>query len=186
MKLVLNKSSLVIKNKKLLTQTSMEVSFNKMQIKGLNGSGKTTMLNCIKEQTNGFQLESNNVSYINQKLILLLNLSINENINLLAPFENTIINQLLTIFPNLDLSKKVKKLSGGQKQILNFLIGFNQQAEVYLIDEPFNNVDKAKREIILDMLTNSDKHLIIVAHGYNLEFCDTKMTIKDKRINVDE
>lgn len=158
------------------------VSFTKMQLIGKNGTGKTSLFNEIKKGNHAINISCNQLSYINQKLILLSNLSITENIELLLPIDNNVLETYLSFFPSLTADKKIKHLSGGQKQLLNFLIGFNQEADCYLIDEPFNNLDRKNRTIIINLLTNTSKSFIIVAHGYNLDFCNENIIIEDKEL----
>lgn len=175
-----------LKKRKLLFDIdSFNISFTKMQLIGKNGTGKTSFFNEIKEGNKSINISCNQLSYINQKLILLPNLSIIENIELLLPIKNTVLEVYLGFFPDLTATKKIKYLSGGQKQLLNFLIGFNQEVDCYLIDEPFNNLDRKIRTIIVDLLTDTTKSFIIVAHGYDLDFCNENLIIENKEFKYE-
>lgn len=187
MKLILSNAKLRNGRKVIFRDKTMEVSFNKLQIQGENGSGKTTLLNRIYHKRDGISVDGSSVNYINQKLVLLMNMSIKDNVELLAPDNSSdIIIEFLSIFQDIEITTIVKKLSGGQKQMLNFLIGFSQPKDLYIIDEPFNNVDNEKREIIREKLIMTKSNLIVVAHGYSFDFCETKLKLEEGELELNE
>ncbi|WOO91905.1 ABC transporter ATP-binding protein [Mollicutes bacterium LVI A0078] len=55
----------------------------------------------------------------------------------------------------------MKTLSGGQKQLVYLLISLSTNYELYLIDEPFNNLDKDRVEYIKALIMSKNNVLII-------------------------
>ena len=70
-------------------------------------------------------------------------------------------NGINNSFPSQDLKKllrmKVKKLSGGQKHLLSIfgeLIGMEEQARLFIFDEPLNHLDNANAIMVLNKITS--------------------------------
>jgi len=67
-------------------------------------------------------------------------------------------------------NQKINHLSDGQKKILSYIISLSYQAKLYLIDEPFPNVDlvfdEAFRKMIL-MSKNDENSFVISTHQIN-------------------
>lgn len=170
----------IVRDRPLLESTNISCDFNKLQLSGRNGSGKSTF---IRELLNGNKriiIESDNIIHIDNKPIVFNNLSIIANFELLAA-KGYNCKVYLKYF-DIDLKQKVKTLSGGQKQILHILIALSHKANLYVIDEPFNNLDQNNRELVTKILTKEKCNMLIVAHGYNLDFCDAHITIKDRKL----
>ncbi len=176
-----------IKHKKrfLINPYGQVIEFSKLQLKGKNGTGKTTFLRYLKKDLSMLGASDIKVVHINQKLILFQGLTIGENIDLLAVHNDyDIYHSLVEVFPELMLGTKVKSLSGGQKQMLHLLIALSHPADVYLVDEPFNNLDRKVRQLINSKLAQMKENLIVVSHGNEFEFCDTVIEIDEKNINI--
>ncbi len=163
-----------------------DIEFNKMQITGRNGSGKTTLLNGIY---NGKGLVANckrsEIVKISQFTSLFNNLTIKENLVLHSDEWQINFDKFCYFFPEIDINVKVKELSGGQKQILNIVIGLSMECKLYLIDEPFNNLDARRKKQLSDYLALLECALIIVAHGEVLVFCDKRLNINDEEISYE-
>jgi ATP-binding cassette subfamily B protein len=58
-------------------------------------------------------------------------------------------------------------LSSGQRQRLGVAALLSEQADVYLVDEPFANLDQDARELVLDVLLErtAGHGLLVVHHG---------------------
>ncbi len=74
-------------------------------------------------------------------------------------------------------NRQISKLSGGQQQRVFLARALAQQADFYLMDEPFTGVDAASERAILDILTgmrDQGKTLLIVHHDLHTaaEFFD--------------
>lgn len=167
--------------KKLYSVDELNVTFSKMQIVGVNGSGKTTLLKYLKKKSNKFF--NAQVGFVSQKPMLLFNLDIKTNCQLLLSNDySSLLEEYFNLFPELDNAHIVSKLSGGQRQVLNILFNLHEEKDMYFIDEPFNNLDSAKRKYIKNKLRTLDRNLIIVNHGDDLEFCDCFLEIENKTI----
>lgn len=166
--------------RKILYLENSIIKFNKLQICGKNGSGKSTLLNEIWNHNQKYLNDT--VSFVFQKFMLINELTIIENLELLTPHTLEISELYFKIFPELNKNQQVAKLSGGQKQVLNFLISFINDKNIILIDEPFNNLDTSNRKYIENLIRNSDKKIIVVAHGYNFDWCEKKIEINNGKL----
>jgi len=67
-----------------------------------------------------------------------------------------------------DFSKRqISELSGGQQQRVFFARALAQDAEIYLMDEPFAGIDATTEEMLLSLLTtmkNEGKTIVVVHH----------------------
>ncbi|POY36146.1 ABC transporter ATP-binding protein [Solitalea longa] len=69
---------------------------------------------------------------------------------------------------DIDLTAPMKSLSGGQKTKV-FLSGIViHQAEVVLMDEPSNHLDKAGRQLLYDFIKTTPAALLVVSHDRKL------------------
>lgn len=180
-KLSINKLNLRRGTKKLFSIKTFNIEFKKMQIIGANGCGKTTFLKYLKKNSNRYFDCS--VGFVNQHPMLLKRLGIEDNCKLLLKGDySKLLDEYFSIFPELDNSKTVSELSGGQTQILNILFNLHQKKEIYFIDEPYNNLDKKNRYHVEEKLRELNANLIVVAHGYQLEFCDKYVLVENKQL----
>ncbi len=185
MEIRFNNYKLVRKKNILINETSLSIEFNKLQIIGKNGSGKTSLLNdLVNKRDKGVSLTTNNFSYVNQNFMLLKNMSIADNITILLDDKNGeyIYEHFNNFFGTIDKTTLVKSLSGGQKQVLNILFSLVLDNEVVILDEPFNNLDQDKRYLLESFLKNINKKIIIVAHGYDLDFIDSQLIIENQEL----
>ena len=70
--------------------------------------------------------------------------------------------------PNLNLNPH--KLSQSEKRILTFACLFNNDKELFLLDEPTSDLDPRNREILFKILSDLNKPFIIFSH--DLEFIE--------------
>jgi len=164
--------------------SNIYISCKKGEIKGLlgrNGSGKSTLLKIIfgsekadfkyvrvgNKVIRTLHEGRNHINYLPQFHFLPKNIKVGHIIKLFLPkekryllFENEIIR------PVLDL--KTHQLSGGQRRILEILLIINSNAEIILLDEPFNAVSPVARETIKEniLLLKQEKGFIITDHDY--------------------
>jgi len=64
-------------------------------------------------------------------------------------------------------NRHISELSGGQQQRVFLARALAQQADILILDEPFNGIDLATEQLILSVLTklkNSGKTVIVVHH----------------------
>lgn len=174
------KNLTISRDRILLEDVTISCEFNKLQLSGRNGSGKSTFISELLNGNESIIIDSDNIIHIDNKPIVFNNLSIATNFELLASKDYNY--RVFLEYFDIDLMQKVKTLSGGQKQILHILIALSHQADLYIIDEPFNNLDQGNRILVTKILSEKKCNMLIVAHGYNLEFCDVHITIKDRKL----
>lgn len=151
-------------------------SGNRINIEGNNGSGKTTLLKLITGQLNPTEgsitrMENLNHVYLDQEYsIIKNNLSILEqaesfNSTPLPDHEvKTILNRFL--FPATVWNKSCSKLSGGEKMRLAFcyLMIANNTPDLFILDEPTNNLDIQSIEIITNTIKNYQGTVLVISH----------------------
>lgn len=166
-------------------------------IKGKNGLGKTTIIDSILFSKNccffSNQTKANLFYNDKHKLITYISQNIFTSNDSVEQFliksynetNNELINKYLSIF-GLDYLKEnikttlYKSLSGGEKQLLHIIAGLAKENEYVIIDEPTNNLDEDKIQILLQVLNNLKQNhkIIVVSH------CELFEQIKDYTILV--
>lgn len=170
-------------------------------IVGPSGCGKSTLLNIMggidKEFTgdilyNGESVKKHlssyrkkHVSFIFQKLHLIMWLSVQENITLSQYFHKQLIQDCHLDIANVkDL--KIKSLSIGQRQRLAYLRACCQYKNILLCDEPTGSLDQNNAEMIMKNLQreSENKLVIVVSHDLKLvqKYCDEIYEMKDGNI----
>ena len=155
-------------------------------IVGLNGAGKTTFFNTlsgIQKQSEGTMifrgktisysetgyLESNNFFYSRITGREYLNIFPGSNLDFIL----TALNQLM----HLPLDTLIETYSSGMKKKLALLAILKQDRPIYLLDEPFNNLDIESckmLELMVAGLKEKGKTVFISSHIINtlLPICD--------------
>lgn len=150
-------------------------SGDRLRIEGANGSGKTTLLKLITRQ---LQPQEGNLTrmeftyvYLNQKYSIIDDRnSILEqayafnNRNLPEHEIKIILNRYL--FPASEWDKSCRKLSGGEKMRLAFccLMISNNTPDMFILDEPTNNLDIQSIEIITATIKSYTGTVIAISH----------------------
>jgi ABC-2 type transport system ATP-binding protein len=149
----------------------MHVVFRRAQIEilpdeiyllvGRNGIGKSTLLKiCAQIENNhrdtlDFDVTKHEISYMPSQLAYYAYMSVNKLLEFHQEsskrFSIDHARMYLDNF-NIDQKKKVEHLSDGQKKILSYIIALSYQAKLYLIDEPFPNVDLVFDETFRKMI----------------------------------
>lgn len=155
-------------------------------VEGKNGSGKSTLLKLLT----GLYLDYEGHIYVNN--CELKNLDINwlrENINVVNQnpfiFNSTVfdnikycclssmgeeIDEVLVSLGLYDIKDKVagedgEYLSGGQKQKISLARALVKDSEITILDEPDNALDMFSKEKIIDILSQSEKTIIVISHN---------------------
>ena len=150
-------------------------SGDRLRIEGANGSGKTTLLKLITRQ---LQPQEGNLTrmeftyvYLNQEYSIIDDRnSILEqayafnNRNLPEHEIKIILNRYL--FPASEWDKSCRKLSGGEKMRLAFccLMISNNTPDMFILDEPTNNLDIQSIEIITATIKSYTGTVIAISH----------------------
>ena len=150
-------------------------SGDRLRIEGANGSGKTTLLKLITGQLqpqkgNLTRMEFTYVSLNQEYSIIDDRNSILEqayafnNRNLPEHEIKIILNRYL--FPASEWDKSCRKLSGGEKMRLAFccLMISNNTPDMFILDEPTNNLDIQSIEIITATIKNYTGTVIAISH----------------------
>lgn len=150
-------------------------SSDRLCIKGTNGSGKTTLLKLItgelQPQTGIMTRADFTYIYLNQEYSIINNqssileqaYSFNDR-NLPEHEIKIILNRYL--FPASEWEKPCRKLSGGEKMRLAFccLMICNNTPDIFILDEPTNNLDIQSIEIITATIKKYTGTVIAISH----------------------
>lgn len=172
----LNKNKHIEKTMLWETPFSFQLkSGDRISIEGPNGCGKTTLLKLITGEftpTEGTLTRSDfKYIYLNQEYSI-----IKDEWNVLEQAESfnsrnlpehevkTILNRYL--FPSSVWNKPCRKLSGGEKMRLAFccLMISNNTPDLFVLDEPTNNLDIQSIGIITSTIKNYKGTVVVVSH----------------------
>lgn len=166
---------------------------------GVNGVGKTTILNAIMNLTpikngeitiDGQRMGPdlyNKVAFIPDVAIMLPNMTVNEAMEFMKDYYvswNSKRAKEITRFFRLNLTDKISELSKGNQAKVNLLMGLALDVEYVLMDEPFSGIDIFTREQITDVFSSrlvEDRGVLITTH----EIVDIEHLI-DKVVLLDE
>ena len=157
-------------DRKIFENVNLSLSPKNITIlKGKNGSGKTTllkaMLNIVEPSVGSIYWKGkllkknlydfyNHVTYIPDTTTSLKKLTITDNINIWKKFFISDINNaqietaLRTLKLDNNLNKKVGTLSFGETKKLEFLRLIIENKNVWILDEPFSNLDDDSIELM--------------------------------------
>lgn len=139
---------------------------DKILLQGQNGSGKTTFLNFLKQESdNIIYNKSLQIAYITQIPKYDQNQTVQQLIHNHTQLNTTQIYQKMAQLNLKQLLKnKLKDLSGGEQKRLQIAILLSQKADIYLLDEPTNHLDIYTQEILQKFLKDLQKPFILVSH----------------------
>jgi ABC-2 type transport system ATP-binding protein len=149
---------------------------------GINGVGKTTILNAIMALTpinkgqiliDGEAVDKNTfekITFIPDAITMLPQMTIAESMEFMNDFY-TCWNQEraaeLLVFFRLDPSVRIASLSKGNTAKVNLLLGLALDVDYVLMDEPFSGIDMFSREEIANVFTShliENRGVIITTH----------------------
>lgn len=151
-------------------------SGDRLCIKGVNGSGKTTLLKLITGEIVPTQGSLSRIDfkyvYLNQEYSIIKNdksvLEQAETFNSrnLPEHEIKTITQPLPCFRQPYGTNLARKLSGGEKMRLAFccLMISDNTPDMFILDEPTNNLDIQSIEIITATIKNYTGTVVVVSH----------------------
>jgi len=189
--LLINNLSFSRNETKIFENLNLSLSNKKIiQIKGRNGSGKTTflkvILNILEPKSGeiiwkGKNIKKNIFDFYNQTTFIMDNntstreLSIADNINFWKGLSSSKLNEkeIFELLKKLDIEKyyntKVMYLSSGEKKKLELIRLILEQKKLWILDEPFNHLDSLSIEILkqtfLDHINNEG--MILFASHYD-------------------
>ena len=181
-------------------------------ISGMSGKGKTTILNLIlgflepasgKILINGVLISPSElkkywpgISYMRQQSFLihdsiLRNITLQENNHdedkLKRVLEISGLNDLIDSTPegfNKMIAENGKNISGGQQQRINIARALYKDAELILLDEPFNELDEVSALSLVkyfNQLSSLGKMVIMITHdSNNLSYCNKIISLDEQ------
>jgi ABC-2 type transport system ATP-binding protein len=170
---------------------------------GPNGSGKTTTINILlglvyptSGKASVFGMDSHKMGQKIRKQVGFLSADPGyydnmKGIDYLRHFAglrkqncNDRIEELAKYFFNIDLNVKIKSYSRGMKQILGIIQAFMSSPDLYILDEPTDNLDPLMRKRFYDLVreeAGNGKTFLISSH--NLEevekLCDRAAIVRN-------
>ena len=163
----------------------------KLVISGANGSGKSTLAALLaglypdsisknqitvtsdgtKKHTDIISLRKN-IAYLTQDAYLFSG-TIADNLSMASDNEELGSSVLSELSGNsLDLSKEVEEaganLSPGQQQKISLARALIKKAELLILDEPGNHLDKEGLDWLGDFLVRTDKAVVLISHDETL------------------
>ena len=187
--LLINNLSFSRNETKIFENLSLSLNNKQMiQIKGRNGSGKTTflkvILNILEPNSGeiiwkGSNIKKNIFDFYNQTTFIMDNntstreLSVEDNINFWRGLSSSKLSkdEIFKLLNKLDIEKyyktKVMYLSSGERKKLELLRLILEQKKLWVLDEPFNHLDDLSIEILnqtfLDHI-NNDGIILFASH----------------------
>ena len=187
--LLINNLSFSRNETKIFENLNLSLSNKKIiQIKGRNGSGKTTFLKVILnilEPNNGEiiwkgkNIKKNIFDFYKQTTFIMDNntstreLSVEDNINFWRGLSSSKLNneEIFELLNKLNIEKyyktKVMYLSSGERKKLELIRLILEQKRLWVLDEPFNHLDDLSVEILnqtfLDHI-NNDGMILFTSH----------------------
>lgn len=161
-------------DKALFSGVSLDIKDNsKIVICGKNGSGKSTFLSILAgiKDCDGIVAKQNlKVSYLFQDSndqFIAPNVLDDVAFSLLADGVSTenALSLSLDMLKSLKIlhlkDKSIYSLSGGEKRIVAIAGMLVRSADIYMLDEPFNELDDEKIELVLNLLYQKSSFVII-------------------------
>lgn len=172
---------------------------------GVNGVGKTTILNAImaltpinsgevlinSEKINKHSYEK--ITFIPDAITMLPQMKISEAMEFMSDFydcwnqERAI--EMLTFF-KLNENDRISSLSKGNTAKVNLLLGLALDVDYVLMDEPFSGIDIFSREQIAEVFSShlvEDRGVVITTHEINdIEHLIDKVVLLDSGVVLKE
>lgn len=170
---------------------------------GVNGVGKTTVLNAIMNLTpidqgeiliDGKKLTKESyekITYIPDTITMLPQMRIRDAFDFMADFYQSWnkekADELLKFF-RIQKDEKIANLSKGNKAKVNLLLGLALEVDYLLMDEPFSGIDIFSREQITEVFTThliEDRGVIITTHEIDeIEYLVDNVVLLDNGVVV--
>lgn len=172
---------------------------------GINGVGKTTILNSIMDLTPIKKGEIlidgqshspemyNQIAFIPDAAIMLPGMTIQEGIDFMKDYYSVWNDKRakdLIRFFRLKTTDKIQELSKGNIAKVNLLMGLSLDVDYILMDEPFSGIDIFTREQIADVFSSrliEDRGVLITTHEIgDIEHLIDKVVLLDEGVIVKE
>ena len=212
-KIKFNETSFKFNDEQVLDHFSMEINNGDFTgLSGLSGKGKTTIVNLllgfIDIESGNIMFNDTitsaddrrqywqNIAYVKQQPFLIhesiiKNITLDESdydVELLNEvIKATGLEQLVNQYPegiNKLITENGKNISGGQRQRIVIARALYKNANLIILDEPFNELDRASENNLLDhckQLCAKGKMIILVTHNKeSLLYCNKIISLDEK------
>ncbi len=176
---------------------------------GINGAGKTTILNAMMKLTpvkgeilmDGEQIKRKSyekITFIPDAMIMMPQMKVKDAMAFMDDFydhwNEKRAESLLTFF-RLQKEDRIGQLSKGNQAKVNLLLGLAMDVDYVLMDEPFSGIDIFTREEIANVFTShliEDRGVIVTTHEiHDIEHLIDKVVLLDqgkvsKEFNAEE
>ncbi|BDC17740.1 ATP-binding cassette domain-containing protein [Acidianus sp. HS-5] len=166
--------------KETIKGVNAKVDGEKVLLLGPNGSGKTTLLSAIAGiipykgsiRIDGVEVrdvKNYNTVATNLPQAFSMGVTIDDIIEIYEEIKGLKIDVKAELEKlGIKTNKRVYQLSAGQSVLVRTLIALATDPKVILVDEPFENVDVAKRRAVVNWLKEYGKEGIIVTHEVDI------------------
>jgi len=172
---------------------------------GVNGVGKTTVMNAIMNLTpinsgeiliDGEKMSKHSyekITFVPDSITMLPTMRIADAFEFMKDFyacwNEKKAEELLTFF-RLQRTDRISELSKGNKAKVNLLLGLALDVDYVLMDEPFSGIDLFSREQILNVFTShliEDRGVIVTTHEIDdIEHLIDKAVLLDNGVIIKE
>ncbi len=165
-----------VKNKPILKEVSFNIRKNaKITLMGQNGAGKSTIFKLI---TGELEVDEGDIN-IKKDLTIAVSRQViprpELELTVREFFQKMFKEKIYDIDPRIDevlnivhlradKEKQIKEFSGGQQARLLLASALIQKADLILLDEPTNNLDRAGIDHLTKFLKEYDKTVIVISH----------------------
>lgn len=174
---------------------------------GKNGAGKTTLMRCIAGVAQGVsgQIKVKGQTGVVERKVLvsyldsLNNFSSRTKVADVVDFYSAVYNdfdtdkyrELSDFLKNSNGQERIGNLSQGQREKLLLSLALARQTAVYLLDEPFNELDSPTRKQLISSLVRwkTPESVVIICDHYLTELnglLDEVIVLKDKQLVAHE
>ncbi len=143
-----------------------------------SGKGKTTLFKLIsgEEACDGGRIDKENaeVAMLYQEDRLCSGYSAIKNVEMVTGDKAKAMEELLRLLDEDSLSLPVNELSGGQKRRVSLVRAVSSDADIYLLDEPFNGLDENNRKKAMEYIEEKLKGKIVLIASHIMEGDDNE------------
>ncbi len=175
---------------------------DKVALIGANGAGKSTLINILRNQlqlNDGVRNEVDQLKVIvfdQKRASLDLNKTPYEIVGAgqdFVHFDNGTKKHVMSyledyLFPREQIHRPSHTLSGGEKNRLQLAMFMRQSADLWIFDEPTNDLDIETIEILEQQITNYEDAVLIIGHdrAFLDNTCSKTWLIHEKQVEIFE
>ena len=164
---------------------NLNIDNDKIVIVGPNGSGKSTLLKAVlglvpvsygtislfgrnvRDEKGDVRVSTNLA-----EVYRLVYLPTEDLVNVFAELKESEPDQVLKLLEEFELTSVLKKrlheLSTGEQKMFGNIMAMCFGPKLILLDEPFDNVDEARRRKLVERFKAIDAEMVVITHEFNL------------------